>query len=277
MENQSLQHQERSTALIATVTNIESSRDFERSLSIKKIIKEAVPMAELKRLVGSRQVAVALDIQLTRLVSNLNLKWSLNDSQIKTIVEDLMDKYPNESLEDFILCFKKARQGEYGELIRLDSPIVFTWMASYLEEKYKAVEDDLMKQKDEYYKTVIPDEKAIDRLEQWKQSINSVEGSKAVPKLTEEEIEEEGKAEPKRKVYPYNESEAQINLREAYEKLWTYQEMTVRERHPDWTEEQIKARCAELKETILYEDSRPKHILGIDKIWNPDKKKRKTY
>lgn len=273
MENQNLQRQERSNALIAIVTNLELSRDFERSLSIKKIIKEAVPMIELKRVVGSRQVAVALDIQLTRLVGNLNLKWSLNDAQIKTIVEDLMDKYPNECLEDFILCFKKARMGEYGELIRLDSPIVFSWMQLYLDEKYKAVEDDLLKQKDEYYKTIIPDEKSIDRLQEWKEVINKAEGFKNIPQLTEEEINEEGKEKPKRKVYHYNESEAQIALREAREKLWVWQELTVRERHPDWTEEEIKFRCDELKETTLYEDSRPKHILGIEKIWRPKKNK----
>lgn len=76
MENQNLQRQERSNALIAIVTNLELSRDFERSLSIKKIIKEAVPMIELKRVVGSRQVAVALaskSFQYLKYVLALNL------------------------------------------------------------------------------------------------------------------------------------------------------------------------------------------------------------
>lgn len=275
MENNKLQLKERSQGLIAILTNVDTSRDFERSLTLAKIIKEAVPMVELKRAIGQRQVAIALDIQLTRLVANLNLKWNVNDVQIKTIVEDLLDKYPAESLEDFILCFKKARQGEYGELIRLDGPIIFNWMSQYLDEKYKAIEEDLMKQKDEYYKNVIPDESAIERLEEWKQSINKQDGFKSVPQLTEDEIIAEGQEKPKRKVHPYNESEAQIMLREAREKLWRYQEMTVRERHPDWTEEQILERCAELKEFTIYEDSRPKHIFpAIAKIFAEKKKKK---
>lgn len=230
-------------------------------------------MVELRRVVGSRQVAIALDIQLTRLVANLNLKWSLNDTQIKTIVEDLLDKYPNESLEDFILCFKKARQGEYGELIRLDGPIIFSWIQTYLDEKYKAVEDDLMKQKDEFYKAVIIEESSRDRFEEWKQSVNQFDGVKAVAKLTDEEIEAEGQEKPKRQVYPYNESDAEIRLRETHEKLWVMQERTVRERHPEWTEEQIQARLKELKETILYEEQKPKHAFGLDKIWAKKKKK----
>lgn len=274
MEQNKLQLRERSSALIAIVTDLEKSRDFERALTMDKIIYEAIPMAELKRTVGSRQVAIALDIQLTRLVANLNLKWTVNDAQIKTIVEDLLDKYPNETIEDFILCFKKARQGEYGELIRLDGPIIFSWMRLYLDDKYKAIENDLMKQKDDYYKTVIPDESAIERLEEWKQKINSADGFKSVPHLTDDEIKAEGQENPKRHAYQYNESEAQIRLREHHEKLWAFQEQTVRERHPEWTEDQIQARLLELRQTILTEESKPKHIMGINKIW--DKKKRKT-
>lgn len=254
--------------------NIETSRDFERNLTMEKIIRDAIPMIELKRVVGSRQVAIALDIQLTRLVSNLNLKWNINDIQIKTIVEDLLDKYPNETLDDFILCFKKARQGQFGELIRLDGTIIFSWMKEYLDEKYQAVENDLMKQRDEYYKTVVPDESAIERLEQWKQTINQADGFKKVPKLSEEEIQEEGKEKPKPRSYQYNESEAQIRLRETHERLWTFQEMTVRERHPEWTEEQIQERLKELKETVLYEETRLKHLPEIAKIWEKKKRKR---
>lgn len=254
--------------------NIETSRDFERNLTIQKIIHDAVPMIEMKRCVGSRQVAIALDVQLTRLVSNLNLKWNINDTQIKTIVEDLMDKYPNESLEDFIMCFKKARQGQFGELIRLDGPIIFSWMKEYLNEKYQAIESDLMKQKDEYYKSIIPDESAIERLEQWKQSINQADGFKQVAKLTEQEIESEGQEKPKATPYTYNESEAQIRLREHHDKVFQFQEMTIRERHPEYSEEEIKSELDRMKATIIYEESKPKHTFGIAKIWEAKKKKK---
>lgn len=232
-----------------------------------------MPLRELVRHVDGNEIAAALDLQLTTLVLNLNLKWNLNDQQLKMLVEDLIEKYKNETLEDFMLCFKKIRMGEYGELTRLDAPIIFSCMKQYLEEKYKVVEDNLMKERDQYYKTVLPDSSDRDWLQEWQDAVSKSTGFKEVPRLTEEEINAEGKSKPKRKVYAYNESEAQINLREAYEKLWTYQEMTVRERHPDWTEEQIKVRCEELKATILYEDSRPKHILGIDKIWAKKKQK----
>lgn len=146
-----LQLREHSTGLIVTLTNPDTARDFERSLTIAKVIASAVPMSEIIRVVGSRQVAIALDIQLTRLIASLNLKWNITDAQIKTIVEDIMDKFPNESIEDFMLCFKKARQGEYGELFRLDSAVVFVWIQRYLDEKYEALEAQLAKMKTNDY------------------------------------------------------------------------------------------------------------------------------
>lgn len=275
MDNHALQLKERSTGLIATLTNPDASREFERNLTIQIVIQRGIPMSELRRIVGAKQVAIALDVQLTKLVANLNLKWTLSDSQIKTLVEDLLDKYPNESIEDFILCFKKARQGEYGELIRLDSPIVFSWMANYLDEKYRVLEDNLLKEKDEYYKTILPDNNLVlDKLQEWQDSISQTEGFKTVSKLSPEEIEKEGQEKPAKKVYPYNESEAQIRLREHHDKVFQFQEMTIRERHPEYSEEQIKSELDRMKATILYEESRPKHTFGIAKIWEAKKKKK---
>lgn len=275
MENNALQLREQSTGLIAILTDTDTSRQFEKGLTLERIVADAIPMSELRRAVGTRQVAIALDIQLTRLVANLNLKWSLNDAQIKTIVEDLLEKYPTESLEDFVLCFKKARQGEYGELIRLDGPIIFTWMKSYLEEKYKVVEKKLMDERDEYYKTFVPENSERDWLAEWQDAVNKGDGMKLVPHLTDDEINEEGKEKPKRKVYRYNESEAEIMLREHHEKLWQLQERTVRERHPEFTEEEIQARLLQLKNTILENESKPKHpFTAIGKIWAEKKKKR---
>ncbi len=234
-----------------------------------------MPINVLKRVVEPRQISIALDIQLTRLVANLNLKWSLNDHQIKTIVEDLIDTYPAESLDDFILCFKKARQGAYGELIRLDGPIIFSWMGDYLDEKYRIIEDNLMHEKDQFYKTVIPENSERDWLAEW-QKETSAEGMRAVPKLSEKEIEEEGQEKPKRVVYPFNGTEAEIKLREVKAKIRECQARGIRERHPQWTEEQIEQRVKELDEYATAKETEPKLSYEVDKIMNPKKKNRKS-
>lgn len=271
-----LQQKDHSIGLIAILTDAEQSRQFEKSLTIQSIIDKAIPICEMSRFAGMRQVAIAIDIHLTRLVGNLNLKWSLNDAQIKTIVEDLIDRYPNETIEDFILIFKKARLGEYGELIRLDSPIIFTWIEKYLEEKYEVIEKKLMNEKDEFYKRVVPENSERDYLQEWMDAIkDNPTGPKLVRKLTDEEIKYEGQEEPKRGTgHKYDESEALVRLREHYETLFKYQEMSLRERHPELSEEEIKAKCDEMQEQIINNTQNKVNFCtpGIQKLW--EKRKR---
>lgn len=200
MENQELQLRAHSTGLIAIVSDPEKAREFERGLTMNKIIETAKPIKEVMRFAGSRQVAQALDIALTKLVASVNITQNLNDSQIKIIVEDLLDKYPNETLEDFILVFKKARLGEFGIIYNLHSAVIFGWMEFYLEEKYALIERKLMNEKDQFNKPIQPVCEA-DRLAVWKAHIDSIT-VKSIAPLTEKEILLDGQEKPKREPYP---------------------------------------------------------------------------
>lgn len=157
-----------------------------------------MPICEVVRAIGSRDVAIALDIQLTRLVSNLNLKWSINDSQIKTIVEDIIDKYPNESIEDFVLCFKSARQGNYGELVRLDSAIIFRWIQEYLDAKYEALEDKLAREKDNPHEVITPSDEGPG-YKAFKEYAKSLTMGTKVPDMPQEYYDTYGKEKPVKK------------------------------------------------------------------------------
>lgn len=264
-EKQKLQLRERSTGLIATLTDRDKAREYERALTIHKAVSDGVPISVLKQAVGGRQIAQALDIQLTRLVAALNLKWSLNDSQIKIVVEDLLDKYPNETLDDFIVVFKRARTGEYGELIRLDGPIVFSWMEAYMDEKYRIIEENLHKEKDEYYKTIIPVNSDRDWLGEWQKAM-SENGVAAVPKLSPDEVEKYGQAKPYREPHPFNVSEAEIKLRETRSKIAECQARIVRERYPSMTEDEVQARVRELQAYTTDRENNPEMSAAVKKI-----------
>lgn len=239
MESKALQRKEHSTGLIAILTSVEASREFERTLTLSEIIDNAIPICELKQQVGQRNVAIALDVQLTRLVASLNLKWNVNDSQIKDIVQDLIEQFPNESIEDFVLCFKKARKGQFGELMRLDSPIIFTWMKAYLEEKYQQVEAKWKAKKEEEKKQVAP-KGGNDWFKVWKESVDKLPHSKRFD-LTQEEIEKEGQVKPP--PIEYNPSPvAQIEMINRHkEKITEARRKYFLSAKPDASEEEIEA------------------------------------
>lgn len=215
-----LQWKAQSTALIATLTDAQKSREFERTLTVKKIVDNALPITEMHRHVGARAIAVAIDIALTRLVASLNLKWNINDNQVKIIVEDLIDKYENESIEDFVLCFKKARLGEYGEIMRLDSAVLCGWMTKYLDEKYQVLETKLVQEKDNQYEkpSQITEEPGYQEFKRWAKEF--VSGAK-IPAISDEDIKAEGQRHPKPKkghFYPIGTQEAldRIDLKAKY-------------------------------------------------------------
>lgn len=202
---------EQSIDLIAIVKDSERCRQLERNLTINKIIENAIPINVLMKTIDSREIYIALDIQLTKLVKSLNLKWNLQDGQIKTIVEDLIDKYPNETLEDFILVFRRARMGGFKDedgkttIFRLDSAVIFGWMEIYLGEKYDALEAKLKAEKDDQYKRVKTEDIRAEKHQAWLDKLKEACGVKdivnKVPTLPADIILSEGQEKPKPKPF----------------------------------------------------------------------------
>lgn len=237
-----------STGLIATVSDPVKVRELEKSLTISKIVDTAIPMSIVSRNVSPGDLERSLDIQLTRLVQSLNLKWNIEPPQIKLIVEDLIDKYKHETLEDFILIFKKARQNEFGEIYRLDSAVVFGWVDKYLDEKYKVVESKLREEKDAWKNESIRTQ--ADWLQVWKEAIEKTDSEGGpirtlslnlttltnIRAMTEEEIKEEGQDKPKFKRYPFTSEGYQKKIDESVRKG---RELWFRDHHPNATEIEV--------------------------------------
>jgi hypothetical protein len=192
-------------SLPAVLSNVLSHiPTIEKDLTIEKIIETAKPISVLVRESDKATVKQALDLLVIRLSASFNMNLNLKDFQIKIIVEDLIEKYPNESIEDFALVFKKARQGEFGEVYRIDSAVIFGWMGKHLDQKYEAIERRLMQEKDKPYE--LPDHKPITieqakgYIDQMLENIKKIE-VKAVIQPTKKEIKEEGQETPKQPRY----------------------------------------------------------------------------
>jgi len=56
-------------------------------------------------------------------------------------------------------------------------------------------------------------------------------------------------------------------IEEYRKRLFQAQEQTVRMRHDDWTEEQIKERCNELQRQIIEAEERPRYCTDLGRIW----------
>lgn len=87
-------------------------------------------------------------------VSNyFNVAHAMNKEQAVQTAGLIMDKYPVETLEDFVMVFKMAKRNEFGtNLHRLDGTVIFEWCARYFDLKYS--------RKDELRQREVKSEKA---------------------------------------------------------------------------------------------------------------------
>lgn len=109
----------------------------EQTLTISKA-SNAVTISKVKREVGFKNLLKAVSFLVNSCVRTFNYnageKENIKD-QVTIIASDIINKFPYESLEDFVLCFKKARTFEYGKVFRLESLTFFEWIEKYLNEK----------------------------------------------------------------------------------------------------------------------------------------------
>ena len=161
---------------------------------------------------SQNQVCAFIEFELIKLAERINVSGNLTDGQIQLIARDMVQTYPNETIADFKICFERASTGHYGKVFKLDGIEVGLWFKAYLDEKYRVLEDQLMKEKDDYHNKAVEQSKSTDWLQLWKEAIAGPEPEKQKSQniaylqhlraMTPSEIERNGQEKPPTSNYP---------------------------------------------------------------------------
>jgi hypothetical protein len=110
-------------------------------LSIEKSL-ECVKIFKLKQQLEEADLMKIVIFIIKNFCDSFNLKESMNALQIVEAANEFIERYSHESLEDFILCLKKAKNGQYGPVYnRIDRTIIFEFWMKYLIEKSSFLEN----------------------------------------------------------------------------------------------------------------------------------------
>lgn len=162
--------------------------------------------------IGEGAVLNQIEYELELLADLMSVGGNLNTAQITFIAKNLVELYPSESIADFKICFNRGAIGAYGQIQRMDGITLREWMEKYLEEKYKVMEDILMREKENIYKPaqLNEDERKhlidVDALlNEYKETLKRFE-PKAIRPMSEEEIKAEGQDDPDAAYKAYREN-----------------------------------------------------------------------
>ncbi len=102
-------------------------------------------------MINGGELALNIEAEVALTVSDfqdlLSINLKMGAKQIEHFAESFVEQYIFESIKDIEECFKRAANGNYGELWKIDQPTIFIWFKTYLEEKYEQKEYELIKEK----------------------------------------------------------------------------------------------------------------------------------
>ena len=92
--------------------------------------------------IGEIGVKALLSYAISDLVDFFNLGKTMTVEQIAQTVEMIIDEFGMLKIDDFKLCFSRAKKGYYGQIYdRLDGQIIFLWLNTYTENRFNIAED----------------------------------------------------------------------------------------------------------------------------------------
>lgn len=110
--------------------------------SVERIMP-APRIAALVKAVGVEKIRKFLSALLVKLIARVNVAHSMETQQKNFTIDTILERYPNDSLADFILCFKRGAQGYYGSSYhQLDTSVIMGWLGAHFIEKAYYLERD---------------------------------------------------------------------------------------------------------------------------------------
>ena len=98
-------------------------------------------LSTLRRERGEATARAVLVLIVNDMLDFFNAAADMNDRQVATTVDLILEEYPYMQADDITLCFRRAMKGKYGKLYnRIDGQIIMGWLREYNRERCTAAD-----------------------------------------------------------------------------------------------------------------------------------------
>ena len=110
---------------------------------------KAKQMTEQLLKFGRNEVNKEIAKAVNKCVRGLNIE--MDNMALQIFIEDIIETYKFDSIEDIQICLKNGRQGKFGKTYGKLNMIVFQgWMAKHLEQKEDSRESEYIETKKDF-------------------------------------------------------------------------------------------------------------------------------
>ncbi len=166
-------------------------------------ISEVVSTPPIQQLLNQGQKKGILEAIISLLIikasHSLSVSGNLKQGQADQIAKQIIADYPLLSIEDINLLLSNGIKGKYGEIYRMDISVIYSWIRSYEEEKAEYIEEKrlLNEKKQVDIKDIAYDPLNDAIINDFLDKLASAGGMRKVPKVTKEELYDDGKMKAK--------------------------------------------------------------------------------
>ncbi len=128
-------------------------RNVNDALALVESNHEQFPsLATLRKDHGSQKVETVIKLYLVELCELVNLKRPLTERQIDAIAMEVVSRYYVLTIADVHVIFRKAKNGEFGELYEsMDMPKVMKWFSDYFNDRCEVGANISLRESDRLY------------------------------------------------------------------------------------------------------------------------------
>lgn len=144
-----IKHEPAQTTLMTLQQCTETKQAYNMLVKLEQNLTIANAIVESPLIVtqGKKRNVVSEIIRIIEFFLEVTGK-ELEGYQTQILAGDLYEKFKTDALEDIVLMFKMARQGEFGKVYKCDTFEIMDWSNKYLEVK-SATRENLLKKKQE--------------------------------------------------------------------------------------------------------------------------------